>query len=234
MVFAAGLGTRMHPLTHKVPKPMVEVCGRPLIDYTLDKLVEAGVQKAVINTFHLPEIVENHLKARKNIEIVISREEVRLETGGGIVKALPYLGSEPFYVINSDVIWSDDANHPPALLNLAKNWDNSQMDALLLLVKTTEAHGYHGKGDFDFTSNNNEIARLSKQNHSHVFTGIQIFNPVLLQNHSAEPFSLSAIFRQAITENGTLNRIQAIEHKGKWFHVGTVDDIKTTENFLCP
>lgn len=228
MVFAAGLGTRMLPLTKKTPKPMVEVLGRPLIDYRIDKLVEAGVKRAVVNTYHLPDIIEAHLSKRKDIEIVISREEERLETGGGLIKALPYLGDKPFYIINSDVIWMD--NNTPALIRLAEAWDEKEMDALLLLQKTNRAVGYHGKGDFNLINNNHLIRK--KEDMDFIFTGIQIFNPSLVKNIELSHFSLSLLFKNAEQENGVLNRIRGLAHKGEWLHIDSIEGIKEAEKTL--
>lgn len=154
MIFGAGLGTRMRPITNHTPKPLVEVNGKPMIDYTLEKLAEYGVERVVVNTYHLAEKLEAHLQkyqlpvaSCQLPEIITIRETTLLETGGGLVNALPLLGAEgPFFVINGDVIWKD--GEEPALLRLQKAYDPEKMDALLLLIKREEAHGYEGDGDF--------------------------------------------------------------------------------------
>src|SRR6185437_14132433 len=147
MVLAAGLGTRMKPLTDKRPKPLVEVAGRALIDHALDRLAEAGIERAVINVHHFAEQLERHLAARKKPQITISDERgLLLGTGGGILKALPILGDAPFYLINSDTLWIDGVK--PNLARLAEGFDAKTMDALLLLAPTTGSIGYAGRGVF--------------------------------------------------------------------------------------
>ena len=147
MVLSAGLGTRMRPLTERMPKPLVEVGGKPLIDHVLDRLAEAGVERAVINVHHFAEQLERHLAPRKTPRIVISDERgVLLGTGGAVVKALPQLGAAPFFHINSDTLWIDGVR--PNLARLAETFDPAVMDALLLLAPTTGSIGYAGRGDF--------------------------------------------------------------------------------------
>ena len=229
MIFAAGLGTRMLPLTEDTPKPMVEVCGKPIIDYRIDQLKEIGVKKIIINTFHLADKIKEHLSNVKDVEIIISHEDERLETGGGLVKALEYLGDEPFYVSNSDVILIDRNSN--ALERLAKTWDAEKMDMLFLMHPIERAIGYHGNGDFDLDKNG-QIMVASSEKKPFVFTGMQILNPKVLEGYKAEPFSLSEIFMKAKNENGFLDRVYGIINEGDWLHIGTVEDIKVAENFL--
>ncbi len=151
MVLAAGMGTRMRPLTDRVPKPLVEVGGKALIDHVLDRLADAGVERAVVNVHHFAEQIERHLAARSKPQIVISDERgLLLGTGGGVVKALPALGGAPFFHINSDTIWIDGVK--PNLTRLAQAFDPASMDAALLLAPTTGSIGYAGRGDFAFAA----------------------------------------------------------------------------------
>ena len=146
MILAAGLGTRMKPLTDTLPKPLVEVAGGTLIDHVLDRLEQAGIAHVVVNTHHLADQLEKHLGGRGSPDIEFSREQELLETGGGIAKALPLLGQDAFYAVNSDAFW---LNGPyDALRRMAETWDDGAMDGLLLLHSTVEAYGYTGVGDF--------------------------------------------------------------------------------------
>jgi len=147
MVLAAGLGTRMRPLTDQIPKPLVPVAGKPLIDHVLDRLADAGVARAVVNVHYMAEQIEQHLAYRTRPQIVISDERgLLLGTGGGVTRALPQLGHAPFFHINSDTIWIDGVQ--PNLARLAETFDPDTMDALLLLAPTAGSIGYSGRGDF--------------------------------------------------------------------------------------
>ena len=146
MVLCAGLGERMRPITNTRPKPLVEVAGRSLLDYALDRLESIDIAEVVINLHYLGDMIETHLARRKAPKIVFSREETLLETGGGVKQALPLLGDQAFYVANGDMLWLD--GRTPALLRLAAAWDEARMDALLLLHPTASAMGYDGRGDF--------------------------------------------------------------------------------------
>src|SRR5882757_5885218 len=146
MVLAAGLGVRMRPLTDNMPKPLVCVAGRPLLDHVLDKLADAGVSEAIVNVHYLPDQIIDHTASRTRPRIIISdeRDEV-LETGGGVVKALPLLGNAPFFLVNADTMWIDGVR--PNLARLAESFDPERMDILLLMAPTTSSIGYGGRGD---------------------------------------------------------------------------------------
>src|SRR5581483_1667167 len=146
MLLAAGLGARMRPLTETRPKPLIAVSGRALLDHALDRLDEAGVETVVVNLHWLGEQIAQHVESRPRPRIVLSREAELLETGGGVVNALPELGAAPFFVVNSDALWLDGAT--PALTRLAEAWHDDRMDALLLLHRTVAAIGYEGAGDY--------------------------------------------------------------------------------------
>lgn len=226
MVFAAGLGERMRPITETLPKPLVEVQGRSLLDRILDRLESNGVGQAVINLYHLGGKIENHLAERKAPKIVFSREKERLETGGGLQKALPLLGDAPFFVINGDVLWLDGLR--PALERLAAAFDEERMDALLLLHPTVFAIGYDGPGDFMM----DELGLLRRREEweiaPFVFAGLQIISPRLLAGAEAGVFSLNRLYDKAIEAE----RLWGLRHDGEWFHVGTPEDLKLAEELL--
>ncbi len=230
MIFAAGYGTRMRPLTDALPKPLVPVLGKPLIDYRLDKLAEIGVKRVVVNTHYKAEMLEAHLARRKDMEIIISREETLLETGGGLVKALPWLGDRPIYLLNADMIWMD--NETPALIRLAEQWDDSTMDELLLLQPRERALGYHGTGDFGLDAASH-LQRKDTPPYPFVFTGIQIFHPKRLAAFSVEPFSRNILWKNAWREeNGTFERLYGLPHIGEWLHIDSVENLKDAEAYL--
>lgn len=227
MVLAAGLGTRMRPITCSTPKPLVQVAGRPLLDRALDRLEEAGVEEVVVNVHHLREKIEAHLRRRSSPRIVLSPEPERLETGGGVARALPLLGGGAFFVVNSDIVLLNGPR--AALTNLAAGWNDQRMDALLLLHPTVEAPGYHGSGDFFM----DQSGRLRRRRESHLapylFTGIQILHPRLFRDLPAGPFSLNVLYNRAIGED----RLFGLLHDGKWFHVGRPEDLRDVEDYLA-
>jgi aminoglycoside/choline kinase family phosphotransferase len=223
MVLAAGLGTRLRPLTDTVPKPMVRVAGKPMIDTVIDRLGAIGVREIVVNTHHLAEVIESHLKERPSPRIVFSREEEILETGGGIKKALPLLGSEPFYAVNGKIIWLNGKTD--ALVRLAEVWNDAEMDGLLLLQPTTSAIGYDGPGDFFI----DQVGRIRRRREwevaPFVYAGIQILHPRLFADAPDGAFSLNVLYDRAI-EAG---RLFGIRHDGEWFHVSTVKQLAEVE-----
>ncbi|MEK9644245.1 MAG: nucleotidyltransferase family protein [Alphaproteobacteria bacterium] len=223
MVLAAGLGLRMRPLTETKPKPLIEVAGATMLDRALDRLVAAGVETAVVNTHWLPEQVEAAAARRKAPAIEISREDVLLETGGGIAKALPKLGAEAFYAINADIVWRDGAI--PALDRLAAAWRDDEMDGLLLLQSTVRATGYSGDGDFLMDPMGRIARRPERVIAPFVFTGIQILHPRLFEGAAVEPFSLNRLYDAAIERE----RLFGVAHDGDWFHVGTPHAIAEAE-----
>lgn len=225
MVLAAGLGLRMRPITEHTPKPLVSVAGRTMLDRALDHLAAAGVTDIVVNTHWLAERIRDHLAGRKGI--TLSHEDVLLETGGGVAKALPFLGEAPFYVVNSDIIWTDDGASP-ALARLAEAWDDSRMDALLLLQRTATAMGYEGRGDFFLDSAG--IPRRPKASDVAplLFSGVQILSPRLFRDAPSGKFSLNVLYDRAL-EDG---RLFGIVHDGRWYHVGTPDALPEVESKL--
>ena len=226
MVMAAGFGKRLRPLTDTVPKPMVKVLGRPMIDVVLDRLVAAGVERAVVNLHHLGDVIRDHLKARGDIEILYSEEPQILETGGGIKQALPLLGPEPFFVVNAKIIWLN--GREDALQRLADAWDDARMDSLLLLQPTVTAIGYGGPGDFQMDQDGRLTRRLEWEVAPFLFSGIYICHPRLFVDSPDGAYSVNILWDRAI-EAG---RLYGIRHDGEWYHVSTVQQLREVEREL--
>ncbi len=226
IVLAAGRGLRMGPITEKIPKPMVTLDGQPLIDHVLDRLTDTGVVQAVVNTHHLGEQIERHLKTRNMPKVTFSKEVKLLETGGGVKNALNQLGEEPFFAVNADVFWLNGPTD--ALGRLANIWDPDKMDSLLLLHSTIDAYGYSGKGDFNCDPSGQLSRRPELEVTPWLFTGIQILKPNALNDMPNGPFSLNLVFDQLL-EAG---RLYGIIHDGEWFHVGTPHGLAEAEAYL--
>ena len=224
MVLAAGLGARMRPLTDRMPKPLVAVAGRALIDHVLDRLADAGVERAVVNVHYLADQLERHLAARQKPKITISDERgLLLGTGGAVVKALPELGDAPFFHINSDTIWIDGVK--PNLARLAERFDPAEMDALLLLAPTTGSIGYAGRGDFVMAPDGRLRRRGEREVAPFVYAGAAILAPALFAGAPQGEFPLTALFTRA-AEAG---RLFGLRLEGLWMHVGTPDAIDGAE-----
>jgi MurNAc alpha-1-phosphate uridylyltransferase len=224
MVLAAGLGERMRPLTDKLPKPLVAVAGKPLLDHVLDRLADQGVERAVVNVHYLADLIENHLAARKAPQIVISDERAKLlNTGGGVVKALPKIGTEPFFHINSDTIWIDGVR--PNLERLAEAFDPDAMDALLLLAASNDSIGYAGQGDFMMATDGRLKKRPERETAPFVYAGAALLRPELFKDAPDGAFSLTKLFDRA-AETG---RLHGLRLEGVWMHVGTPGAIAEAE-----
>ena len=224
MVLAAGLGERMRPLTDRMPKPLVPVAGKPLIDHVLDRLAAAGVERAVVNVHYLADMIERHLKGRTRPQIVISDErEKLLNTGGGVVKALDAIGREPFFHVNSDTIWIDGVK--PNLERLAEAFDPTTMDALLLLAPVSTSIGYPGRGDFTMAPDGRLTRRGERDIAPFVYAGAAILRPELFKGAPDGAFSLTTLFRRAEAEG----RLHGLRLEGVWMHVGTPEAIKDAE-----
>jgi N-acetyl-alpha-D-muramate 1-phosphate uridylyltransferase len=215
MVLAAGLGTRMRPLTDTRPKPLIEVAGKALIDHMLDRLAVEGVRRAVVNVHYRAEQLEAHLAARADLEIVISDERALLmETGGGLVQARGHLGEAPIFVTNTDQILADPSGD--GLRQLRAAWNDLAMDALLLLAPREHAMGFDGMGDF-FRAADGRLGRRGGANSaSYCFTGVQILHPRCLDGWPCEPFSTNRIWDQAAQRA----RLFGVVMDGTWMHVG--------------
>jgi N-acetyl-alpha-D-muramate 1-phosphate uridylyltransferase len=224
MVLAAGLGKRMRPVTDTIPKPLVKIGGRTMLDQALDRLAEAGIGTAVVNVHHLPDLIEKHLETRTKPRVVISDERAELlETGGGIAKALPLLGRAPFLVLNSDSLWIEGPQSN--LVGMLHSWKPGDMDILLLLAASATSFGYDGFGDFAMDSNGRLRRRREREVTPFVYAGVAIMKPELFAGAPAGAFSLNRIFDRAI-EAG---RLFGIRLDGQWLHVGTPASIKAAE-----
>jgi len=231
MVFAAGLGERMRPLTLETPKPLIKIAGKTLLDYTLDNLAEAGISEAIVNTHYKAGMIEEHVKSRHTPKIILSHEPVLMETGGGVVKALEHFNNAPFFCCNTDVILR--SNGESSLKKMKKIWDDDKMDMLLLLQPREKAFGYNGNGDF-FIGHDGKLPPLKKSRQSpFVFTGIQIISPKLFaREHPTGAFSLNHFYKNDIQPDGFLNRIYGLPHNGEWLHIGTPEALLEAEKIL--
>jgi MurNAc alpha-1-phosphate uridylyltransferase len=227
MVLAAGLGTRMRAFNGRIPKPLVKVGGKALIDYVLDRLAEQGVECAVVNVHHLADQIERHLAQRQHPQIVISDERNELlGTGGGVVKALPKLGAEPFFHVNSDTIWIDGVK--PNLGRLAAAFNPARMDALLLLAPAASSIGYSGRGDFLMASDGRLARRGEREVVPFVYAGAAILTPSFFAGAPAGAFSMSPLFDRA----AEAERLCGLRLDGVWMHVGTPDAVKAAEEAI--
>lgn len=224
MVLAAGHGKRMRPLSASVPKPLVKVAGRALIDHCLDGLATAQVKTAVVNVHHLADAVEAHLNGRTAPRIIVSDERAMLlETGGGTKRALPSLGDAPFLLRNSDSFWLEGAR--PNLCWLAGAWDDARMDALLLLASSVNAVGYRGRGDFVLDKDGRVARRAERSVAPFVYAGAAILHPRLFADTPDGAFSLNLLFDRAIAAG----RLFGVRLDGLWINVETPGSIAAAE-----
>jgi len=228
MVLAAGLGTRMRPYNGHLPKPLVEIGGKSLIDYSLDRLADAGVERAVVNVHHLADAIERHLAARQRPHIIISDERAALlGTGGGIANALPKLGGAPFFLVNSDTVWLDGVK--PNFVRLAEAFDPATMDVLLLLAPTAGSIGYTGRGDYGMTPDGRLQRRGENEVVPFVYAGAAILAPALFAGAPSGAFSLTTLFDRA----GAQDRLFGLRLEGVWMHVGTPEAVAAAEAALA-
>lgn len=230
MVLAAGLGTRLRPITDTIPKPLIELGGRTLLDHALDRLALVGVERAVVNVHYRAEQIEAALAGRTRPRIVLSREEELLETGGGVARALTLLG-ETFFVVNSDVFWLDGRDH--ALARLAAAFDPEAMDAMLLFQRTATAIGYEGGGDYFLDPLGIPRRRGEREIAPYLFAGIQLLHRRAFDGVpggiAETRFSLNLVYDRA----ATAGRLRAILHDGEWYHIGTRDGLEATRARLA-
>ncbi len=223
IVLAAGLGTRMRPLTDTTPKPLIRIAGKALLDWGLDSLDRAGVSEAVVNIHHLPEQITAHLEHRKSPHIVVSDETGQLlESGGGIVKALPLLGDRPFLVLNADTFWIDDGDSN--LSGLALAWDDARMDILLMLADMQSATGHSGRSDF-LLGEDGALTRSRGDPSGLIYAGAAIVHPRVFAGAKAEPHSFNLYFDSA----AAAGRLFGWRMRGRWITVGTPDAISLAE-----
>jgi MurNAc alpha-1-phosphate uridylyltransferase len=228
MVMAAGLGKRMLPLTEDIPKPMVKVAGRPLIDHVLGRLTAAAVTDVVVNLHYRGEVLQKYLERRNTPNILFSDEtDLLLDTGGGIKKALPLLGGGPFFTHNSDSLWIEGVSNN--LRRMGDMWDDAKMDALMLLAPLATSTGFEGRGDFTMDRLGRLRRRRERTVAPFVWTGVQIIRPEVFENTPDGPFSTNLIWDRAI-EN---DRLYGIRLDGRWMHVGSPSGIEEAEAVLC-
>jgi MurNAc alpha-1-phosphate uridylyltransferase len=245
MLLAAGYGTRLKPLTDFTPKPLVPVAGRPMIEYALDKLRDYGIEQIVINVSHLKTQLVDYFAVQNNVlpascrqdkpktdlpagrwqHVVISEEAEPLETGGGLKKAEPFLGDEPVFAINSDILWSDDGE--TALNRLTQHWDGDKMDFLLLAQSKAKAIGHDKGEDHLFIKPENTLG-WDAADAPYIISGIGIFHPRVLRHAPAGKFSVKVLWLNALAQN----RLFCLPHHGRWFQTGTLADIRRTEEEL--
>ncbi len=221
MVLAAGLGTRMRAHSDAIPKPLVRLGGRPLIDHVLDRLAASGVAQAIVNVHHLADQIEAHVRERETPRISISDERgLLLETGGGVARALPYFAEAPFIIHNSDSVWIEGPHANIAAMIAA--WDSGAMDALLMLAPVDASLGYNGRGDFHMADGGHMAAggRVTRRDKGEpapfVFTGVSIAHPRLFNDCPNGAFSLNRLWDRALAAG----RVYGVEHRGLWMHVG--------------
>lgn len=223
MVLAAGLGTRLRPITDHTPKPLVAIAGRTLLDRGLDALARAGVTRVVVNVHHLGDQIIAHLSQRHDLDILVSDERGQLlDSGGGVVKALPLLGADPFFLVNADTFWIDGS--VPDLDRLALAWRRGSMDILLMLVDPEQAHGHMGGGDFSMEADGT-LRRARGADGALIYAGAAIIDPRVLAGAPATPHSLNVHFDRAIAAR----RLFGLRMDGTWITVGTPDAIAAAE-----
>jgi MurNAc alpha-1-phosphate uridylyltransferase len=225
MLLAAGYGVRLKPLTDHTPKPLVPVAGRPMIEYALDKLRDHGIEEIVINVSHLKAQLVDYFAAQNKLRVTISEEAEPLETGGGLKKAEPFLGDEPIFAINSDILWSDEGE--TALNRLSQTWDDAKMDFLLLAQSKAKAVGHDKGEDHLFIKPENTLG-WSAADAPYIISGIGIFHPRVLRTAPEGKFSVKVLWLKALAEN----RFFCLPHHGRWFQTGTLADIQRTEEIL--
>jgi MurNAc alpha-1-phosphate uridylyltransferase len=227
MVLAAGLGTRMRPLTLSTAKPLLPIGGRPLLDHALDRLAAAGVTLAVVNTHWQAERVAAHLAARSAPpEIVIRHEETLLDTGGAVRAARDLLGPDPFYVVNGDSLWFDGPGQ--ALLRLVDAFDPAEVDGVLLVHRTFQVHAEVGYGDFAVDKLGTLRRREEREVVPYVYAGVQLIAPSLLDDMPDGPFSMNRAWDRALDSG----RLRAVVHDGLWFHLSSPSDLADAEHDL--
>ncbi len=228
MVLAAGMGKRMRPLTATTPKPLIPVCGEALIDRAFDKLEAAGVETCVVNVHYLADLVEVHVARRPGLPRAVVSDErgVLLDTGGGIARALPLLGEEPFFLLNSDSSWIEGVR--PNLDHLVDAWNADEMDALLLLSEYVESVGYGGKGDFVIDPTGRLERRAERTIAPFAYAGAAILHPRLFEGCPPDAFSLNRLFDVAIAAG----RLYGVQMEGLWLHVGTPEAVDEAERAI--
>ncbi len=228
MIMAAGFGTRMRPLTNTIPKPLVKVQGRALIDHVMDRLVAAGVKTIVVNIHYMGDQIKAHVEKRKDVEIIISDEtDSILDSGGGIFKALPHFKGEPFFHANADTVWVEGASH--ALDRLKAAWNTDEMDALMLLASTVTTVCYDGRGDFMMDADG-RLSRVPEGRISpFVWMSMEILHPRLFDGMQPGKFSINPLWDKAIAKG----RLYGQRLDGVWMHIDRPEAVKQSEEYLA-
>jgi N-acetyl-alpha-D-muramate 1-phosphate uridylyltransferase len=227
MVMAAGLGTRMQPLTKTRPKPLVQLNGTALIDYTLHRLAAHNIFPIVANVHYLPDMLEQHLRASSIADVIIADERAQLlDTGGGARANLDMLGPDPFFILNSDSLWIEEGEDN--LTAMLASWDDTQMDCLMLLATVESSLGYSGKGDFNLDPDGHLSRRAHGGKTAYVHTGCCLIHPRLFANSPTGPFSLNLLWDEAL-EN---KRLFGLALNGLWLHIGTPEALRAAEEKL--
>ena len=228
MVFAAGRGTRMLPITQTIPKPLVKVAGLTLLDHVLDRLAAEGVETAIVNLHYLGDQIEAHVKGRKTPRIILSDErDLLLDQGGGIKKAMPHLGNEPFLVVNTDAFWVEGPTSN--LQRLAQAWNPDRMDAVLLVASTTASVGVDWKGDFQMDADGRLTKRVETEVAPFVYSGVGIIKGESFAQDPREVFGLAPYFFEAAKNK----RLFGVRLEGLWLHVGTPQAIGEAEDAIA-
>ena len=229
MVLAAGRGTRMRPLTEHTPKPLLPLGGKPLLDHALNRLHEAGVETVVVNAFWQSDRLASHLERRTAAGLpphtILRREEVLLETGGGVRAALDLLGDTPFYVVNGDAFWVDGPR--PALVRIAEAFGDD-VDGVLLVHRTFQVHAEVGFGDFNLDKWGRLRRRAEREVVPFIYAGVQLIRPELLAETPEGSFSMNLAWDRAMQRG----RLRAVVHDGLWFHLSTPPDLAEAESVL--
>lgn len=230
IILAAGLGTRMRPLTNRLPKPLIPVRGIPLIDWCITWLKHSGIHNITVNSSYLAELLEAHLQAAHGGEIHLSREEpLPLETGGGIAKALPLLGTQPFLAMNSDAILCDENT---AITALQAAWNDTEMDFLMLLVPRENALGWEGNGDFVREVSGRIRKPRAGEDAPYIFTGIEVIHPRVFRECPLGAFSLNELWKRTLDSDGFYGRIRSVIMQGTWLNVGDLPGLAAAEAYL--
>ena len=227
MILAAGLGTRMAPLTAERPKPLIELLGKTLIDHAIDRLVKNGITFIAVNVHYKADMLVAHLKKRRDVEIrILDETSAILDTGGAVAKALPLFEGEPFFTYNSDSLWVEGMGS--AIARMRARWNPNVMDALMLMAPTATAIGYDGRGDFEMDPLGHLKRRQEMNLAPFVWTGLEIVHPRLFDGAPAGRFSINPLWDRAIDKG----RLFGLRLDGVWIHVGTPQGLKEAEEFL--
>ena len=226
-ILAAGEGSRLRPHTNTMPKPMVPINGRPILDYTVEKLAKDGIKNITINLFYLGDRIENYFKDCSTCNIHFSKETALLDTGGGVKNALETMQGKPFYLINGDAFWSE-SDEKSAFDNLAENWRPDVMDILILLQPVDQMTLTEGVGDYDLAPNG-QAKRSKDKTGTFMFAGIRITKPEVFENSPDGPFS----FLELMDKAEARGRLHGVIHEGEWHHISTPQDLERVNQSLA-